>query len=58
LDEYLDSLFIENTRVTDAGLIHLAGIPKLTFLRLAGTQVTDEAIAKLKRTLPKLKVRR
>jgi hypothetical protein len=42
--------------VTDAGLKTLAGLPKLQWLYLAGTKVTDRGAADLKKALPKLKI--
>ena len=49
---YLD---LTNTQVTDAGLVHLAGLTKLEELVLDGTQVTDAGVEELKRKLPSLR---
>jgi hypothetical protein len=40
------------TAVTDTGLAHLAGLTGLTRLGLDQTQVTDDGVAKLRRSLP------
>ena len=46
-------LDLENTQVTDAGLVHLKDLTKLTTLILAGTSVTKAGVAELKKALPK-----
>ena len=51
-------LLLDNTKITDAGLAHLAGLPKLQFLGLGGTKVTDEGFKNLRKSLPKLEVAR
>ena len=38
--------------ISDAGLVHLKGLTKLTYLYLTNTQVTDAGIAGLKKALP------
>jgi hypothetical protein len=43
----INVLFLGGTRVTDAGLMHLAGLHSLQILDLKGTKVTDAAIEKL-----------
>ena len=45
-----------NPGVTDAGLRHLTGLRRLAGLRLYGTKVTDDGVAELKGSLPKLAV--
>jgi hypothetical protein len=45
-----------NSGVTDAGLKHLTGLRRLAGLRLYETKVTDDGVAELKRSLPKLTV--
>jgi hypothetical protein len=44
------------TKVTDAGLKHLAGVKQLLSLDLRATQVTDKGKADLKKALPKLQI--
>ena len=46
------------TQVTDAGLVHLAGLTNLKRLALARTQITDAGVADLKKALPKCSIRR
>jgi hypothetical protein len=45
-----------NESVTDAGLVHLKGLTKLSHLGLNGTQVTNAGMNELKRTLPGLTI--
>jgi hypothetical protein len=44
------------TRVTDAGLVHLRGLKNLKELQLSSGELSNEAIAKLKKERPKLQV--
>ena len=39
-------------QVTDAGLVHLTGLPALRNLSVAHTQVTDAGVAELRKRLP------
>jgi hypothetical protein len=41
-------------QITDAGLVHLSGLPYLAFLALGGTRITDAGLTHLK-DLPRLK---
>jgi Leucine-rich repeat (LRR) protein len=43
------------TKITDAGLKHLAGLPKLEILNLQGTQVSDDGLKALE-SMKQLKV--
>ena len=43
---------LSRTGVTDAGLVHLAGLTALERLWLADTQVTDAGVAELQKALP------
>jgi hypothetical protein len=52
------SVDLSDTRVTDAGLKHLAGLRQLRRLDLPVTRVTDEGIADLKQALPKLEIKK
>lgn len=45
------------TRITDAGMVHLACLKNLKVLNLHGTQVTDQGINELQKALPELKIR-
>ncbi len=53
----LESLYLVETKATDAGLAHLGGLEQLVYLRLEGTaggrQFTDKGLEHL-RNLPKL----
>ena len=44
----LHTLYIRNRSVTDAGLMHLKGLPNLSFISLDGTRVTDAGLVHLK----------
>ena len=54
----LNMLDLNFTQVTDAGLVHLTGLTKLKDLRLVGTQVTDQGVSELQKTLPNVQVTR
>ncbi len=54
----LQHLWLQNMRVTDAGLEDLTGLTKLATLDLSGTQVTDAGVAKLQQALPNCKITR
>jgi hypothetical protein len=41
------SLFLSHTRISDAGMAHLAQLPRLQELVLNGTQVTDAGLVYL-----------
>ena len=47
---------MENTKISDAALEHLAGLKKLRWLGLARTGVTAEGVAKLREALPQCAV--
>jgi hypothetical protein len=44
----LDQLDLENSQVSDAGMVHLADKKKLKRLFLSGTQITDAGLAQLR----------
>ena len=48
----LKVLWVENTAVTDAGLIHLTRLKRLEIVNLQRTKVTMSGIAELQRSLP------
>jgi hypothetical protein len=52
----LDTLIIPSTGITDAGLKHLATLPKLKKLEIKGCKVTAEGVADLVKALPGLEV--
>jgi hypothetical protein len=54
----LKCLFLENTTVTDAGLVHLQGLHQLQGLGLDNTKVTDGGVRKLQQALPKCYIHR
>ena len=45
------------TKVTDAGLVHLHELTSLKELDVGDTEVTDAGLADLKRALPNLRLR-
>lgn len=51
-------LVLNNTEVTNEGLKLLKNYPKLEFINVRGSKVTQAGIAELVRTFPKLEVRR
>ena len=50
----IEQLDLAGTRITDEGLSHIIGLPRLEFLDLSGTDVSDNAVDHLKR-IPSLK---
>ena len=44
--------FFNNKQTSDAGLIHLNGLPNLQELRLSRTKVTGDGIAELQQGVP------
>lgn len=52
----LETLNLNATKVTDAGLDHLRGLASLRYLSLKGTQVTHEGVRKLQLALPNCKI--
>ena len=53
----LKRLNLNDTQITDAGLMHLKGMTELRILFLYDTQVTDAGIAELKQALPNCVIR-
>jgi hypothetical protein len=51
--QYLD---LYGTKVTDAGLVHLAGLSRLDSLNLYCTHVTEKGVENLQRALPSCKI--
>ena len=51
-------LFLDDTQITDNGLVHLEGLTKLFGLRLDDTRVTKEGVKTLQKALPNLEIRR
>jgi hypothetical protein len=49
----LSYLWLDGTKVSDAGLEHLKELKKLRSLTLRKTTVTEKGIAELKKALPK-----
>jgi Leucine-rich repeat (LRR) protein len=45
----LEYLYLRHTKVTNAGLSHLVGLPSLVTLDISHTQVDDAGFAQLKR---------
>ena len=52
----LTTLELAKTKVTDAGLKHLAGLKGLSHLTIEGSGVTKAAVASLESTMPQLRV--
>ena len=48
--------FISAPHITDDGLAHLTKLKHLQYLRLGGSQITDEGVRKLKESLPTCQV--
>ena len=48
----LKSLYLNETKVTDAGLVHLKELKKLEVLFLNDTKVTDAGAKELQKSLP------
>lgn len=53
---HLEYLNLYSTKVTDQSLVHLSRLKKLTQLYVWQTKVTDKGVAKLKKTLPGLRI--
>jgi hypothetical protein len=54
----LQSLYLDTTQVTDAGLKELAVHKGLQWLNLSNTQVTDAGVAALEKALPNCRTHR
>ena len=54
----LTTLELAKTKVTDAGLKHLAGLKGLSHLTIEGSEVTKAAVASLESTKPQFRVER
>jgi hypothetical protein len=52
----LDTLGLNRTHITDAGLRYLKNLPKLRSLQAVDTQMTESGINDLKAAQPKLRV--
>jgi hypothetical protein len=50
-------VYLSRTRVTDADLAHLAGLPALEHLSLTYSKVTDAGVAELQKALPNCGIR-
>jgi hypothetical protein len=50
----LKRLYLYDTKVTDAGLMHLAGLAQLELVILTGTGVTERGVEGLRKELPKV----
>ena len=50
------SVFLNDTKVTDAGLVHLKGLTKLEQLYLRGTKVTPAGVKKLQQALANCRI--
>jgi hypothetical protein len=54
----LETIVLDETLITDAGLAHLSGLTKLRSLSLGGTKVTDAGVRDLRVALPWVQIRR
>jgi hypothetical protein len=52
----LQKLDLESTRVSDAGLEYLKGLPKLQSLDLFQTNVTNAGVKNIRKALPKVMI--
>lgn len=52
----LERLYLGATRVTDAGMKHLEGLPNLQYLSLHGTDVTPQCMSRLRAKLSNCQV--
>lgn len=52
------SLNLSFSMLTDVGLKHIARFSKLEELTVEGTNIIDEGVVELKRSNPKIKIRR
>ena len=52
----VEEIWLDGTKVTDAGLLHLRLLTNLKSLHLRDAHVTDEGIAELQRALPGLMI--
>ena len=52
----LQTLGLMDTKVTDAGLVHLTGLTNLQELGLGSTKVTDAGVADLQKALPNCEI--
>jgi hypothetical protein len=51
-EKKMHALYLYDTKITDAGLKHLAGLTGLRLLLLTATPVTDAAVTELEAALP------
>ena len=49
-------LSLHDTKITDAGLVHLKGLTGLQSLGLSGPKITDAGVADLQKALPNCKI--
>jgi hypothetical protein len=54
----LTELRLANTKLTDAGLAHLATLPRLQAVRLMGTRVTSDGLGAFEQAHPQCKIER
>ncbi|MGE5193825.1 MAG: hypothetical protein ACM3U2_15115 [Deltaproteobacteria bacterium] len=54
----VEEIWLDGTRATDAGLLHLRPLKGLKHLHVHGSRVTDDGIAELQRALPGLVIDR
>ena len=48
---------LADTRITDAGMVHLAGLNNLVELNFRYTQITENGVSKLREALPNCEIR-
>jgi hypothetical protein len=48
----LEELGLHNTRIPDAGVVHVEGLTELNQLGICGTQVTNEGVKTFQQALP------
>ena len=52
----LETLTLNSTQISDAGLVHLKDLTNLRYLGLNGTQITDAGLAELQQALPSCEI--
>ena len=54
----LETLYLDETQITDVGLKHLTNLKRLESLHVGVTNVTDEGVKEFQQALPKCRIHR